>query len=192
MLKCWCLLPKVILVLLVVFLSTCNLPDIVQDGWILSGDVLFQGTPASDVLLSAYYTYEYTFYKTSQGSVVYPTAQIVSGVANLGITGGAFSLQFATSQLSPSDSQYIYLIMWIDTNANNLYDAGEEWNYAIPRYGDPTFQNAYECSYYYSDHYNDLMGTEPGWNQSIGFIDYEPVHFATMTGAKISNEYAWY
>ena len=124
--------------------------------------------------------------------MIYPIAILVSNVTDLGTTGGNFSMDVSTKALTPSDGQYIYLIMWVDLNGNGHYDIGEDWNYVIPRYGDPVFKNSFECGYYYSDHYNDLMGTEPGWNQSVGFVDYRPVYFATMSGAKISNEYAWY
>lgn len=178
--------------ILVVLLAGCNLPDYTPEQWSLSGDALFQGTPADNVKLASFYTYELTFYDTSQGSVIYPTTQMVSNVVDLGKEGGNFHLDIDASQLTPKDGQYIYLIMWIDADANGRYDAGEQWNYAIPRYSDPVFGDSFSCNYYYSDHTNSFTGADYGWNQSIGFLDYEPVYFAVNTGAMIANAYTWY
>ena len=179
-------------VLCLLLIAGCTFPDYSPDTWNIAGDVLFQGTPSTAVKFAAFYTYEYTFDDTSQGSVIYPSAILVSNVFNLGTAGGSFSLDVDASSLTPADGQYIYLIMWLDANRNDQYDVGEQWSYAIPRYGDPTFQHSLECMYYYADDSDSFMGTEDGWNQSIGFVDFQDIYDATKTGAKLSNESSWY
>ena len=177
--------------LLAMLLFGCTLPGQSHNDWSLSGNAVLQGVPSDRVLLAAFYSYEYTFYDTSQGSTSYPAALLVSDVSDQGTTGNNFMLHIVTSQLNLSEGQFIELIMWIDTNANSLYDAGEEWQYVQPRSGDPAFKNAIYCGYYYSDHANALVGSEPGWNQSVGILEYVPIHRATLTGALIVNDFVW-
>lgn len=55
----------------------------------------------------------------------------------------------------------------------------------------PVYQDSIFCNYYWADSSNYLMGTEHGWNQSIGLATYVPVIDAAKNDAKIENCFSW-
>jgi hypothetical protein len=116
---------------------------------------------------------------------------MVSNAAALGSTGGAFRLEFDVTSVQPCAGHYVYLILWDDANGNDAFDPGEEWKYVIPLYEDRVFLDATDCVYYYDERVNEMTGTAPGWNQSIGLHRFVPVTHACREGARLSNESAW-
>jgi hypothetical protein len=159
--------------------------------WSISGEVLLVGEPPADVKLAAFFTCCHDFFYASQPHPACPPAIMVSSVAPLGCTGGAFTLRIDVSSLTPCAGHYIYLILWDDRNRDGLYQPGEEWRYVIPLYEDRVFLEATDCIYYYDDQCSPPRGTLPGWNQSIGLHQYTPVVVMCREGARLSNTPAW-
>ncbi len=90
------------------------------------------------------------------------------------------------------EGHYIYLIMWQDLDFDSVHDQTEDYEYVTAQYGCPVFQDSIFCQYYWADSSNYLMGTEYGWNQSIGFVTYIPVIDAPKSNAKIENYFTWW
>jgi hypothetical protein len=164
--------------------------DIITTSWTITGTALFNGTPASDVKLAAFYTDGDTYSDCMQYAEAFDPI-IVSNVVNLGTTGGNFSVSIDASSILPVQADTIILIMWIDANDNNLNETTEEWKFATPSYGCPVFQNSFTCHYYLEEDDNFLMDTEYGWNQSIGLALYVPIDSAVKAGALIENYTTW-
>jgi hypothetical protein len=159
--------------------------------WTISGEVFLVGNPPAHVKLGGFYTNCRDFYYASQAVSTCTPACLVSNVASFGAAGGDFTLNIDASLLAPSAGDYIYLILWEDSNENGEYDPLEDWRYVIPLYEDAVFQGATDCIYYYDDRADESSGTETGWNQSIGLGRYAPVRCVNYQGAHLSNEAAW-
>jgi hypothetical protein len=161
------------------------------DTWALSGEVLLVGTPPANVKLAAFYTGCQDFYYSTQIIRRCSPARLVTNVTSLGPTGGPFTLCLDTSGIVPAPGHYIYLILWADGNDNDVYDPGEDWKYVVPLFEDQAFPGATDCIYYYDDRAHEDMGTEPGWNMSVGLNTYAPIRCTMQAGARLSNEAAW-
>jgi hypothetical protein len=157
--------------------------------WTISGEVLLVGDFPASVKLAAFYTHSRDFYYASLTSSESPLR--VSDAAAVCPPCGKFTLHMDVSRLYPAAGDYIYLILWADENANDLFDAGEDWRYVIPLYDDCTFQGATDCVYYYDDQECEATGTRPGWNHCTGVHRYTPVDGALQEGVCLSNEPAW-
>ena len=161
------------------------------DTWTLTGEVLLVGVPPRNVKLAAFYTGCQDFYYAARWERRCSPARMITNAAALGPDGGPFSLCLDTAALDPAAGHYIYLILWADDNANNAYDPGEDWKYVVPMFEDRAFPGATDCVYYFDDRVRQEMGTEPGWNLSVGLNLYRPIRFAVQDGARLSNEAAW-
>jgi hypothetical protein len=162
-----------------------------MEHWTITGEAVLIGEPPAPVMLAGYYTTCNDFFYASQGKPSCQPARLVSTVARLGLNGGGFELCFDVGSLDPEGGHYIYLILWADSNGNEMYDPGEDWKYVIPLFDDKVFGEATDCVYYYDDRPNEQRGTSLGWNQSAGLERYIPVSRAVNDGARLSNETAW-
>ena len=159
--------------------------------WSLSGEVLLVGEPPARVKLAAFFTCCRDFFYASQPDPACPPAVMVSDAASLGPSGGPFALHVDVSAVSACPRQYIYLILWNDTNGDSLYRPGDPWRYVVPLYDDRVFREATDCVWFYDEQCDPGRGTAPGWNQSIGLDRYRPVTDGCLDGARLSNEPAW-
>jgi hypothetical protein len=161
------------------------------DSWTLTGEVLLVGEPPSNVKLAGFYTGCQDFYYSTQVVRRCSAARLVTNVAPLGVGGGPFSLTLDAGGLAPAAGHYIYLILWADGNGNGTYDPGEDWKYVVPLFEDRAFPGATDCIYYFDETPHEELGTEPGWNMSVGLNLYAPIRCAVQEGARLSNETAW-
>jgi hypothetical protein len=159
--------------------------------WTLSGEVLLVGDTPGPIKLGGFYTRCNDFYYASQRTRTCTPASLVSNAVEISAPSGSFELHVDVSALSPAAGDYIYLILWADMNANDAYDAGEEWRYVIPLFEDCIFQEARDCVFYYDDKESEAKGTAPGWNHSIGLNLYRPLADVHLEQARLSNEAAW-
>lgn len=178
-------------ILLTLFiLLSCELPFTSYE-WTISGYATLVGTPTSNIKLAAFYTYDDSYQETVEIPEAHD-AILVTNVVDLGTIGSDFSLTFSTKSLNPSEGHSIYLIMWQDSDSDSAHDQAEDYDYVTAQYGCPVFQDSIFCMYYWADSSNYFMGTEYGWNQSVGLASYIPVMDAPKSNAKIENFFIWY
>ena len=161
------------------------------DAWTLTGEILLVGDPPPHVKLAGFYTGCQDFFYSTEVVRRCDPARLITNVQALGPSGGPFSLTLDTGGLAPRAGHYIYLILWADANCNDTYDPGEDWKYVVPLFEDRAFPGATDCIYYFDEAAHEEIGTEPGWNMSIGLNLYAPIRCAVQEGARLSNEAAW-
>jgi len=182
---------KLIFSMLTVFaFGSCELPT-AYFNWTITGSASLNGTPTGNVKLAAFYTFDDSYQETVEEPEAHD-AVLVTNVVDLGTSGANFSLTFSTETLDPTEGHYIYLIMWQDTNSDSVHDQTEDYEYVTAQYGCPVFQDSIFCQYYWADSSNYFMGTEYGWNQSIGLAAYVHVVDAPNNNARIENLFPWW
>jgi hypothetical protein len=127
-----------------------------------------------------------------------PNSAPVSNVIDLGTTtysDKSFTLDINPPEVTPQNTNTeMFLLMWKDSNGNDLCDSSESFTYAHSQTGDPVFRTENldrkvwldGGHWYYEPTADFFAGTRTGWNQRKG-TGYVPIDEAKKTNAKLTN-----